>query len=396
MEKNATITAAEMRGINRSAVLETIRLRGPIARTQIASVLQISLPTVIRVVDELISEDLVKLTGDKEFSGGRKRPLLEFNSSGHIIIGVDMNESRLYGAVADLSGTILTEVFLSHQTCGVDSYEFLLEIIEQLLTFAKGTGKNIRGIGVGAPGITYYEQGIVHWAPTLEWRDFPLKNKLSERFHLPVVLDNDVNLSALGELWFGVGRGSNNLVLVIIGSGIGAGIIIDGGVYRGSHLTAGEIGFLLPDRSLLGIKREGYGALESLTSGACIAGKAKMMLAGKIPDDQLAKLTAEDVFNAYRLKEAWSQPIVLDAIDYLAQMVATLSVCFDPDCIVLSGGMAKSADLLIEPILERIEGVIPISPKIVVSKLGHRTAVLGAIVEILYNTADYYQVRKLN
>jgi predicted NBD/HSP70 family sugar kinase len=395
MEKNLTITAAEMRGINRSAVLETIRLRGPIARTQIANILQVSLPTVIRVVDELIAEDLVKLTGDKEWSGGRKRPLLEFNSQGHVIIGVDMNESRLYGAVADLAGNILTETFLSHQTRGVDSYEFLIEIIEKLLVFTQGTGKNIRGIGVGAPGITYYEQGIVHWAPTLEWRDFPLKEKLSERFHLPVVLDNDVNLSALGELWFGVGQGSSNLVLVTMGSGIGAGIIIDGGVYRGSHLTAGEIGFLLPDRSLLGGKREGYGALEELTSGTSIAEKARKILDGQIPEEQRLALTAEDVFNAYWRNEAWAKPIVLDSIDYLAQMVAALSVCFDPDCIVLSGSMGKSSDLLIDQILARIDGVIPLNPKLVVSTLGHRAAAMGTIAEILYNTSDFYQVRKL-
>jgi len=395
MDKNTTITATGMRGINRSAVLETIRIQGPIARTQIASLLQVSLPTVIRVVNELITEDLVKSTGDKEFSGGRKRPLLEFNSEGHIIIGVDMNETRLYGAVADLAGHVLTETYLPHQTRGVESYEFLVEIIDQLLSFAQETGKNIRGIGVGAPGITYYEQGIVHWAPTLEWRDFPLKDKLAERFHLPVVLDNDVNLSALGEHWFGVGQGSSNLVLVIIGSGIGAGIIIDGGVYRGSHLTAGEIGFLLPDRSLLGIRREGYGALESLTSGTAIAERARKSLIGQIPDEQLLSLSAEDVFNAYRLNENWAKPIVLDSIDYLAQMVVAISVCFDPDCIVLSGGMAKSADLLIDPLLAQIDGVIPLRPKIVVSTLGHRAAVMGAIAEILYTTVDYYQVRKL-
>jgi glucokinase len=255
--------------------------------------------------------------------------------------------------------------------------------------------KNIRGIGVGAPGITYYEQGIVHWPPTLAWRDFPLKEKLSERFHLPVVLDNDVNLSALGELWFGVGQGSNNLVLVIIGSGIGAGIIIDGGVYRGSRLAAGEVGSLLPDPSLLGVKRERYGALEDLTSGTSIADQAKMILVGQLPEEQRLALTAEDVFNAYQRNEAWVKPIILDALDYLAQIVATLSVCFDPDYIVLSGSMGKSSDLLINQILARIDGVIPLNPKLVVSKLGYRAAAMGAIAEILYNTSDFYQVRKL-
>ena len=396
MTNSLTMTATEMRGINRSAVLEVIRRKGPISRTQITESLQISLPTVVRVVDELVAEDLVKLTGDKEWSGGRKRPLLKFNSDGHVIIGVDMNETRLYGAVTDLAGNILTETTLPHQAQGVQLYDLLVKIIDQLLNFARKTGKNIRGIGVGAPGITYYEEGVVHWAPGLEWRDFPLKEKLTNGFQLPVVLDNDVNLAALGELWFGVGQGCSNMVLVMIGSGIGAGIIIGGGVYRGSHLTAGEIGFILPDRSGLGVRREGYGALEAIASGASIAARARRELAGHLPADQLAALTAEDVFNAHRRKEDWAGLIVNETIDYLAQMLASLAVCFDPDCIVLSGGIAKSADLLINPILERIDGVIPISPTLVVSKLGHRAAVMGTIVEILYNTADFYLVRKLS
>jgi len=391
-----TITATEMRGINRSAVLETIRLRGPIARIQIAELLQISLPTVIRVVDELIAENLIKPTGSKEWSGGRKRPLLEFNSDGHIIIGIDMDETRLYGAVVDLAGNILHETFLPHHTKGVECYDFLVRIIDQLLAFARLTGKNIRGIGVGAPGITYYEKGVVQWAPTIEWRNLPLKEKLEERFQIPVVLDNDVNLSALGEMWFGVGRGCTNLVLVIVGSGIGAGIIIDGGIYRGSHLTAGEIGFMLPDRSYLGIRREGYGTLESLASVVGIAERARQKLAGQSSATELAAITAEDVLNAYRRREEWALPIVTDTIDYLAQMIATLSVCFDPDIIVLSGEIAKSADFLIQPILKRIDGIIPICPKLVVSELNHRAVVMGAIIEILYNTTDYYLVRKLS
>ena len=395
MRMTSTITATEMRGINRSAVLETIRRHGPIARTQIAELLQVSLPTVMRIVDELIEDELVKPTGVKEWSGGRKRSLLEFNASGHLIIGVDMNESRLYGAVADLAGSIHKEVFLSHQTRGVESYDLLIGIIEQLLQEAGNMGVNIRGIGVGAPGITYYEEGVVQWAPTLEWRNFPLKENLADRFKLPVVLDNDVNISALGELYFGVGQQCTNLVLVIIGSGIGAGIIIDGGIYRGSHRTAGEIGFLLPDCSYMGVRREGYGALESLASGTSIATRAREVLSGKLAEEELGTLTAEHVFEAYRRGESWAIPIVSGMINYLSQMIVTLTVCFDPDMIVISGGVAKSADVFIDPIYKLIEGVIPVTPKLVVSKLGHRAAIMGAIVEILYNTADFYMVRKL-
>lgn len=396
MRLSPTISATEMRGINRSAILDLIRREGPIARTQIAESLQVSLMTVMRIVDELIAEDLVRPNGKKEFSGGRRRPLLEFNAEGHLVIGVDMNETRLYGAVADLAGNILTESTLPQDPPGEIHYEPLEAIIDQLLPAAQATGKHIRGIGVGAPGITYTEGNEVRWAPTLEWRNIPVKEKLSERFHLPVILDNDVNLSALGETWFGVGQNCTNLVLLIVGRGIGAGVIIDGAVYRGSHLTAGEIGFLLPDRSQLGMPREGVGALESLASGDSIATRARQALQGQLPKKQLAALTAEDVFNAYRRGEAWSKPIVEDTVDYLAQAVAAVAVCYDPEIIVFGGGVARSADLLIEPILKRIDRVIPIRPQLVASNLGPRAAILGTIIETLYNTADFYMVRKLS
>jgi glucokinase len=396
MRLTPTITAAEMRGINRSAVLEIIRREGPIARTEIAATLQVSLMTVMRIVDELIEEDLIRITRKKEFSGGRRRPLLEFNAEGHLVIGVDMNENRLYGAVADLAGNILTDITLPQDPPGEIRYEPLVTIIDHLLKNAQTTGKHIRGIGVGAPGITYTEDGQVKWAPILEWRNFPVKEKLSARFHLPVVLDNDVNLAALGEMWFGVGQNCTNLVLMIVSRGIGAGVIIDGRVYRGSHLTAGEIGFLLPDRSLLGVRREGVGALESLASGDSIAARAREVLRGQVPENELAGLTAEKVFEAFRRDEAWSRPIVAETVDYLAQTVAALTLCYDPEIIVFGGGVARSADLLIEPILERLDGVIPVRPQLVASTLGPRAAILGTVIATLYHTMDFYMVHKLN
>ena len=396
MRITPTITATEMRGINRSAVLDIIRREGPIARTAIAESLQVSLMTVMRIVDELTAEDLIRPTGKKEFSGGRRRPMLEFNAEGHLVIGVDMNENHLHGAVADLAGNVLTDIAVPQDPPGDIHYEPLVSIIDQLLQYAQATGKHIRGIGVGAPGITYTEDNQVKWAPTLEWRNFPVKEKLSERFHLPVILDNDVNLAALGEMWFGVGQNCTNLVLMIVGRGIGAGVIIDGAVYRGSHLTAGEIGFLLPDRSQLGVRREGVGALESLASGDSIAARAREVLRGSVPAQKLAGLTAEDVFKAFRRGEEWSRPIVAETVDYLAQTVATLTLCYDPEIIVFGGGVAQSADLLIDPIRARLEGVIPVRPQLVASNLGARASILGTIIETLYATADFYTVRKLS
>lgn len=396
MRRTPTITATEMHGINRSAVLDIIRREGPIARTAIADYLQISLMTVVRIVEELIEEDLVRPTGQKEWSGGRKRPLLEFNAEGHLVIGVDMNETNLYGVVVDLAGNILTETTLPQYPLGEIHYEPLVALVDELVQSARMTGKNIRGIGVGAPGITYSKDNQVMWAPTLEWRDFPVKDKLSERYHLPVILENDVNLAVLGEMWFGVGQNCTNLVLMYVDHGIGAGVIIDGAIYRGTHLTAGEIGFLLPDRSQLGVRREGIGALESLASGDSIVSRARQILEHKIPAEKLVAITAKDVFDAFRSGEEWSKPIITDMVDYLAQAVTALAVCYDPEIIIFGGGIARSADLIIKPILERIDGVIPIRPQLVASILDKRAPVLGTIIDILYNTADFYMVRKLS
>jgi predicted NBD/HSP70 family sugar kinase len=107
-------------------------------------------------------------------------------------------------------------------------------------------------------------------------------------------------------------------------------------------------------------------------------------------------LTAEDVFRRFRAGEDWVKPIVAETVDYLAQTVATLTVCYDPDIIILSGGVARSADLLIEPICERILATLPVRPKVVASQLGHKATILGTIIQTLYETTGIYVVRKLN
>ena len=394
MRSIRTITASEMRGINRSAVLDIIRREGVISRSAITERLNLSLPTVMRIVDDLVQEGLVVPTDQKEWSGGRKRSLVRFNSAGHLTVGVDLGGTKMYGAVADLGGRVLHEVTLAHHgTSGEASYRGVVELIESLLSVAREEGGMLRGIGIGAPGVTYHEEGVVQWAPSLGWRDFPLKSRLKADFNLPVVVDNDVNLAALGELWFGAGQNADNLVVIAIGTGIGAGVVIDGAIYRGSHQAAGEIGYLIPERALLGRPYEGFGALEQIASGTGIAGRALQALGGEAGPGQV---TAEEVFAAARLRRPWASRIVDETVDYLAQAVAAMSLCFDPDMIVLGGGVARSADLLIEPILARLKGVLPVPPNLVASTLGYQAAVMGAILDLLHNTADFYVVRKMS
>ena len=271
-----TITASEMREINRSSILEMVRSNSPISRTQIAEDLCVSLPTVMRIVDELMVEGLVVEDGEKEWSGGRKRKRLIFNGGQHLVIGIDLGGTKIYGAVANYNGEILHEIREEHhQTRAEESLELLCAIIDQLLAFAESTSIPVRGIGIGVPGVVQTDTGIVSIAPALGWQDFPLKSRLDERYQYPIAIENDVNLAALGEMWFGTQENESNLVLLTIGTGIGAGIIINGAIYSGAHNMAGEVGYFLPNRTHLDQKYPGFGALEILASGTGIATRAR-------------------------------------------------------------------------------------------------------------------------
>jgi len=392
-----TITASAMRDINRSAILEIIRRESPISRTAIAERLHVSLPTVMRIVDGLIEEGFVRPQGTTEWSGGRRRPLLEFNSDGFVVLGVDMGGTKMYGALSDLGGNILDEVNVSrHGTSGEDSFNYLITLIDKLLASPKVEGRRVRGIGVGAPGVTLHKEGIVTWAYTLHWDNFPLKAKLAERYDLPITVDNDVNLAALGELWFGAGQNVQDMILVAIGTGIGAGVIIDGALYRGSKEASGEIGNMIPGREFLGKNYQDFGALESVASGIGIAARARDLLRSQRSQQELLDLMAEDVFDAARKGEPWAWTVINETVDYLAIAIANLVSAFDPELVVLGGGVSRSADMLIAPILARITGAIPNPPKLVVSNLGLQATVMGAITNVLHNTSNFYVVHKLS
>ena len=230
----------------------------------------------------------------------------------------------------------------------------------------------------------------------LELERLPPKAKLAERYHLPITVDNDVNLAALGELWFGAGQNCQNMVMIAIGTGIGAGIIIDGALYRGANEASGEIGNMIPGPKFLGRNFLEFGALELVASGTGIVERARHVLKSQRSPADLECLLVEDVFEAARQGQKWACHLIDETVDYLAVTVANLAASFDPELIVLGGGISRSVDLLVGPILQRIEGTVPVLPRLVVSSLGLRAGVMGAITNVLHNTSNFYVVHKLS
>jgi glucokinase len=390
------VDPAQMRQVNRSIILEIVRQNSPIARSEISRALGLSMPTIVRIMDDLVGEGLVRYTGETAGSAGRPRELLEYNKDGFAVIGIDLGGTKLYGALADIGGEILGEARRDqHHTSGEDSFDMVADLIQSLLDLPRPDGQKLLGIAVGAPGVTHSLTGVVEWAPSLNWRNFPLKSRLEAQFGLPAMIENDVNLAALGEQWFGAGKGVNNLALIALGTGVGAGLIIDGAIYRGHHEAAGEVGYLLPSIDALGRRYDGFGAMESIISGVGIAERARQTAAAQLSAAQLTSLSAGDVFQCARQGQAWAVKIVDETVDYLTMLIANVATLIDPELIVLGGGVANSSDLLIPPIQRRLDGLIQHIPRLEVSTLGAQATVMGAIALTLHTTREYYFVRRL-
>ncbi len=197
---------------------------------------------------------------------------------------------------------------------------------------------------------------MVH-AAAVKWESFPLKERLQAKFGLPVFVDNDLKQSALGEAWFGAGKSSSNVVLVAIGTGLAASAVVDDVLQRGAHGRHGEVGWMVPGREFLSRQYKGFGALEDEASGSGIARRARAVLAGKRSEDELASLTSEGIFDAARRGESWAVQVVSETVEYLAVLIANVMAFYDPDLIILSGGVSRSHDLLVNPILNLVRGL---------------------------------------
>jgi glucokinase len=394
-----TISSTYMRRINRAAILELIRREAPIARSDIARKLNVSLPTVMRIVEDLIDSRLVLELDETEASGGRRRRLLSFNPSENLVIGINMGGMVIFGALADIGGTILAERRMPMSQDAELTLEHLGQMIADFLGNAARAGKNVLGIGIGAPGTTDKENGRVLWAPSLHWRNFPLRDRLQERFpDLPILVDNDVNLAAVGEQWYGAGINYRNIVMVSVGNGVGGAVIIDGVLYRGGRSAAGEVGSFLPGIQALDFKKECFGALEIASSGKGLLDQARARLLYQWSPTELESLNLEMIYAAVQNGEEWGRRILQRMIDELAVLVAGVAAILDPDIIILGGdvmGLFNQNGEVLQAIRERIHGLPPNDPLLVASQLENRGVLMGTITDLLNLTNQALTVREL-
>ena len=218
------------------------------------------------------------------------------------------------------------------------------------------------GVGIGSPGPLDRERGLVLLTPNLGWRDLPLRDLVSEAVGLPASLDNDANCAVYGEWWVGAARGAKYVVGLTIGTGIGGGIVLDGRIYHGASDVAGEVGHTTIDSTGRLCKCGNYGCLEAYASGPAIAARAvEGIVAGvetRLPalaGGDLAKVTAETVYEAARAGDEYALELVKDTAKFLGAGVGNLVNIFNPEIVVIVGGVTMAGDQLFVPLRSEVK-----------------------------------------
>lgn len=239
---------------NRLAVLLALRSRPTASRAELARDTGLSVPTVTTIAAELIERGVVSEGELAPSAGGRPARLLQLEASARNVLALDLSGATLRAGRVDLLGALHGPELEPEVALAPGAEERLLAGIGRCIAAEEAAGRPVSALAVAVPGVVDPASGRVRLAPALGWSDEPVGAMLGEATGLPVLLENDVNAVALGELWHGVAVGRRNVVYLAVAGGIGAALVIDGALFRGSNSAAGEIGYSLlpglPERGL--------------------------------------------------------------------------------------------------------------------------------------------------
>ncbi|BAS26256.1 ROK family transcriptional regulator [Limnochorda pilosa] len=385
-------TQATLHQMNRAAVVRLIRQHGPVSRVQLSRLARLSKPTVSAVVTELLQEGLVREIGPGASAMGRKPILVEFASDSGVVVGVDLGVTKIRCMVADLDGTILRSTH--HDLESVDAEAVLGSLVSCIGDALQGDHARLRTIVVGVPGVHEPRSGRVRLSPNLpRWGDIAVLSPLERAFQVPVILENDVNLAAIGEWSYGSARGFQNSIYVNLGAGLGAGIILDGRLYRGANGASGEIGFVLLDDPSTAPLDMAQGQLEGRAGGVAMRERALALLrepgseGSKLASLDSGELSAKAVFDAAREGDALAASVVQDVASRLTRALVSMCVLFDPEILVLGGGLTRAGDILLRPITEGLRLYCPYPPQVTLSELEGDAEVRGAIAVAVQHVA---------
>ena len=315
---------------------------------------------------------------------------------------VDLGGTKIIAAVVLPDGKIISRNYcLTMADKGPEAVsDRILSAVDKAIAQAKLKTPELIGIGVAAAGILDTNRGIVTTSPNLpNWRNVPLRDILADKLGVVTYMINDASAAALGEHRFGAGKGFDNIVYLTVSTGIGGGIVINGELYSGADGCAGELGHMTVEADGPRCHCGNFGCLEALASGWAVAKAAiKCINDGEkssiveLVDGRLENITAETVAMAARRGDRMAADIVAEAAKYLGIGLANLVNIFNPELIVISGGLSKMGDMLLKParkvLKERAFQLPADTVRVVRSRLGSNAGIIGAAAYVFAQRAE--------
>jgi len=386
----------KVRKINRSLVLNTLRLHAPVSRAQVANFTGLTRGTVSNIVNVLIEDGLVFEDKLEDSKIGRPSILLGLRPDGGAVVGVEIGVDFISVLLTNFVAETLWETRvetspLQSQTEIINQAE---QYIDQALSIAEEQELRPLGIGVGLPGLVNTRQGNLIIAPNLHWTNLPLRLIWNQRFHLPVYIENEANLAALGEYYFGVARNVDNFICLTSGIGLGGGIMIDGRLFRGGHGYGGEIGHIQrdPQGEQCGCGR--IGCWETQVGPRAVLQRVKKEF--QVHHDQslldacsgdLNNLTFEIVVQFTSGGDVICRKAIEEVAVNLGVGIADLVNIFNPNLIIIGGAFISAKDIM-QSIIEKTIFSNALQPstdnlQIKFSERSTEACVLGAVAVVL-------------
>lgn len=379
---------------NTTLVLKIVYQHDTISRAQLSRLTGLTRTTVSDIITELISSGLVQEVGVGDSQGGKPPIQVSLVAEARCLICLDVSKDLITGAITNLRGRILSrgELALQGRT-GEAALHRVYQLLDQLIPAAR---QPILGIGIGTPGVVDASRGIICQAVNRGWSDLPLQELLQARYGYKVHLANDSHIAALGEYTFG-GRQLPNLMLIDVGEGIGAGIVLEGKIYSGDGFSAGEIGHISVDVNGDVCTCGNRGCLETLASTRVLLQKAQQLVNGKgavwlAATSAGNKVSLEQIRRAFQHGDADVAALLGAAAASLGAGIANAIGLMNIQHIVLAGEIVHLGtpflDLIRAEAGRRVLPAMGVAARLSLSSLGEDIILLGAAALVLAKELD--------
>jgi predicted NBD/HSP70 family sugar kinase len=381
-------TPQSLRVANQRVLLDMLFASGPVSRAQLARDSGLSKPTVSDALDFLERAGLVRATGRRVEGAGRSALLYEADPTAGTVLAVDIGRDWIHAVVTDLNGDPVGSADLRNPARTASALvKAVTDGCSRALAEAGVQLSQVTHTVVGSPGVYDPATAQVAFAPNLPgWGRRGLAEALKSELGPHLVIDNDANLAALGELAYGVARSVSHFAFLMVGTGVGLGIVIDGKVYRGRRGTAGEAAFLPTSFDLdrptpAALDASGKGLMEEAVAAEAVVGVARSLGLDR-------RVTAEEVYRLARGGDPAAQRAVEIEGHRLGYLVASIEAMLDPELIVFGGGIGQNLDLMEDAIHAQLATLTPMRPRLVTTGLQGEAVVLGAVATGLAAARD--------